>query len=137
MYLYAGGVPAARMERQRILYRGDRHFLVVLEEQVLRTRVGTTDLMTGQLDHLLEVMSLHRLSLGIIPSTGPRQTWTSAGFWIFDQRIARVETPSAEQTITQRSEVAVFEKKFARHQQSAVYGQQARDLISTALANLS
>lgn len=128
---------AARMERQKILHTGDRHFLVVLEEQALRTRVGNADLMIGQLDRLLEIMSLHRLSLGIIPSMGQRYTWASAGFWIFDQRIARVETPSAELTITQRSEIAVFEKKFRRHQQSAVYGQQARDLIGTALAGLS
>ena len=30
----------ARMERQRVLYTGDRQFRVVIEEQVLRTRVG-------------------------------------------------------------------------------------------------
>jgi uncharacterized protein DUF5753 len=30
---------AARMERQRFLYRGDRRFLVILGEQALRTRM--------------------------------------------------------------------------------------------------
>lgn len=129
---------AARMERQRVLYTGDRRFLVVLEEQALCTRVGdAADVMAGQLDRLLAVMSLHRLSLGIIPSTGQRHTWTSAGFWIFDQHTVHVETPSAELTITQRSEIAVFEKKFTRHQQSALYGQKARDLINKALSDLS
>lgn len=124
------------MERQRILYAGDRRFLVVLEEQALRTHVGNADVMAGQLNRLLTVMSLHRLSLGIIPSMGQRHTWASAGFWIFDQHTVHVETPSAELTITQHSEIAVFEKKFARHQKSAVYGQQARDLINKALADL-
>lgn len=128
---------AARLERQQVLRTGDRRFLVVLEEQVLRTRVGNADVMAGQLDRLLAVMSMHHLSLRIIPSMGRRHTWTSAGFWIFDQGTVHVETPSAELTITQRSEVAVFEKKFSRHQQSAVYGQQAKDLINEALADLS
>lgn len=128
---------AARLERQRVLYTGDKRFLVVLEEQALRTRVGNAEIMAGQLDRLLALLSLHRLSLGIIPSMGQRHTWTSAGFWIFDQHTVHVETPSAELTITQRSEVAVFEKKFTRHQQSAVYGQQAKDLINNALIELS
>jgi len=94
----------------------------LLEEQALKTRVGSVETMRGQLDRLLTVMSLHRVSVGIIPAMGERTIWTSAGFWIFDQGTVRVETPSAELTITQRSEIAVYEKRFARLQQSAVYG---------------
>lgn len=127
---------AARLERQQFLYAGDRRFLAVLEEQPLRTRVGDSDVMAGQLDRLLALMSLHRLNIGIIPSAGQRQTWPSAGFWMFDQHTVHVETPSAELTLTQRSEIAVFEKKFARHQRAALYGREARDLISEALAEL-
>ncbi|MGH3669861.1 MAG: Scr1 family TA system antitoxin-like transcriptional regulator, partial [Pseudonocardiaceae bacterium] len=104
----------------------------------LRTRVGDdAAVMTGQLDRLLTIMSEHRISLGVIPSTGRRYTWLSVGFWIFDQHTVHIDTPSAELTITQRSEIAVFEKKFARHQQSAVYGQKARDLINKALVDFS
>jgi hypothetical protein len=121
---------AVRMERQRVLRTGDRRFLVVLEEQALRTRVGDADVMVSQLDRLREAMALHRVSLGIIPSMGQRHTWTSVGFWIFDRHIVHIDTPSAELTITQRSEIAIFEKKFDRHQRSAVYGQEARNLIN-------
>jgi transcriptional regulator with XRE-family HTH domain len=127
---------AVRMERQRVLRTGDKRFLVVLEEQALRTRVGDADVMVRQLDRLLELMSLHRVSLGIIPSMGQRHTWTSVGFWIFDRHTVHIDTPSAELTIAQRSEIAVFEKKFDRHQRSAVYGQAARDLINQVRANL-
>ena len=129
---------AARMERQHVLHTGDRRFLVVLEEQALRTRVGEdAAIMAGQLNRLGTIMSEHRISLGIIPSTGRRHTWLSVGFWIFDQHTVHIDTPSAELTITQRSEITVFEKKFARHQKSALYGQKARDLINKALADLS
>ena len=129
---------AARMDRQRILYAGDRRFLVVLEEQALRTRVGNDPtVMTDQLNRLITIMSQHRISLGIIPSTGRRHTWLSVGFWIFDRHTVHIDTPSAELTITQRSEIAVFEKKFIRHQQSAVYGRAARRLIHKAITDLS
>jgi len=47
----------ARIERQRVLYTGDRQFRVVIEEQVLRTRLGDADVMAGQLDRLMAVMS--------------------------------------------------------------------------------
>ena len=124
---------AARLDRQRLLYAGDRRFMVVLEEQALKTRVGSVETMRGQLDRLLTVMSLHRVSVGIIPAMGERTIWTSAGFWIFDQGTVRVETPSAELTITQRSEIAVYEKRFARLQQSAVYGPDARALIAASV----
>jgi transcriptional regulator with XRE-family HTH domain len=128
---------AARLERQQILHTGNRRFLVVIEEQALRTRVGDTDVMARQLHRLREIMPLHRMRLGIIPSMGRRHTWISSGFWIFDQHTVHVETPSAEITINQRSEIAVYEKKFAKHQQSAVYGPQAQDLINKALVDLS
>ncbi len=128
---------AARMERQHVLYAGDRRFLVVLEEQALRTRVGdNAAVMTGQLKRLLTIMSQHRISLGVIPSAGKRHTWLSAGFWIFDRHTVHIDTPSAELTITQGAEIAVFEKKFTRHQQSAVYGEKAKDLINKAISDL-
>jgi uncharacterized protein (DUF3820 family) len=48
---------AARMERQRVLYQGGKRFVVVLEEQALRTWFGTAEIQAGQLGRLLEVMS--------------------------------------------------------------------------------
>jgi hypothetical protein len=54
----------ARMERQRVIYSGDRRFVVVLAEEAVRARVGSIDTMAGQLDRVLAVMSLPRVSLG-------------------------------------------------------------------------
>jgi transcriptional regulator with XRE-family HTH domain len=127
---------AARMGRQQVLYTGDRRFLVVLEEQALRTRVGDADTMAGQLDRLMTVLSLHRLSLGIIPSTAPRRILPGEGFWIFDDNTVKVETWTAGLTITQPREIAVYANAFTRLQQSAVYGREARELISNALQDL-
>ena len=127
---------AARLDRQRFLYSGDRRFMVVLEEQALKTRVSDAETMYGQLDRLLAIMSLPRVSLGIIPAISERKIWTSAGFWIFDTGTVRVETPSAELTITQRGEIAVFEKRFAWLQESAIFGAEARGMVGRVRAEL-
>lgn len=128
---------AARMERQRVLYTGDRRFLFVIEEQTLYTRVGTPEVMAGQLDRLLAVMSLPRVSLGIIPRMGPRQSVAQGSFWMFDNSRVRVETVSAGLTITQPREIALYARVFERLQRSAVHGNDARNLVAGALSSLT
>jgi transcriptional regulator with XRE-family HTH domain len=59
---------ATRMERQQILYRGGRRFHFIVAHQALLTTVGTTEVMIGQLDRLLAVMSLSRVKFGILPT---------------------------------------------------------------------
>jgi transcriptional regulator with XRE-family HTH domain len=124
---------ATRMQRQHVLYTGARRFAFVLEEQTLRTRVGDTDVMLGQLDRLLAIMSLPRLSLGIIPATGHRHCLAQGSFWIFDEQRVHTEGISAGLDITQPREIALHAKAFTLLQKSAVYGHAARELIQQAL----
>lgn len=127
---------AARMDRQNILYGGKRRFMFVIEEQVLRTRVGGTAVMAGQLDHLLALMSLPTVSLGIIPDAGTRHALAQGSFWIFDDTRVQVETVSARLDITQPAEVSLYAQVFDLLQRSAVHGHDARVLIRRALAGL-
>ena len=127
---------AARMERQKVLYSGDRRFVFVLEEQTLRTRIGGTDVMLGQLDRVLAVMSLPRVSLGIIPASGERKCLAQGSFWIFDERIVHVETMSAGLEVTQPREIAVYLRAFGLLQASAVVGKPAREIIGRTIAEL-
>lgn len=62
-----------------------------IEERALRTWVGGPDVMAGQLDRTLAVMSLPRVSLGIIPTMSRRHTFTQGSFWIFDDSLVQVE----------------------------------------------
>lgn len=126
----------ARMERQRVLYTGDRQFRVVIEEQVIRTRVGGADVMAGQLDRLMAVMSLPRVSIGIIPATGIRHSLTQGSFWMFDDSRVRVETVSASLNVTQPRDIALYARVFELLRKSAVHGREARQLISRALRDL-
>jgi transcriptional regulator with XRE-family HTH domain len=128
---------AARMDRRNVLYVRERRFLFVIEEQALRTRVGGTEVMSGQLNRLLALMCLPTISLGIIPSAGDRHTLAQGGFWIFDETRVQVETVSAGLDITQPAEISVYAQVFDLLQRSAVYGLGARELIAHALADLS
>ena len=126
---------ATRMERQHILYRGDRRFHFILANQALLTTVGDTAVMIGQLDRLLAVMSLPRVTLGIIPAPAEYRVPTNQ-FIMFDDRFVHVETVSAELTISQPREIALYAKVFDELAQQARYGHAARALISSALADL-
>jgi transcriptional regulator with XRE-family HTH domain len=127
----------ARMERQRVLYTGDRQFRAVMEEQVLRTRVGDADVMAGQLDRLMAVMSLPRVSIGVIPAGGVRHSLTQGSFWMFDDSRVRIETVSASLTVTQPRDIALYSRVFELLQRSAVHGHEARQLIGRALRDLT
>jgi len=127
---------AARMERQQYLYRGGRAFHVILGEQALRTNIGGTDTMIGQLDRLLAVSGLPTVSLGIIPARALMPLAPSNAFIIFDDRLVMIETYSAELRITQPREIAVYAKAFSWLSESAVFGTRARALIRQALDEL-
>ncbi len=125
----------ARMERQRVIYTGDRRFVVLIEEQALLKRVGTAETMAGQLDRLLAVMSLPRVSLGIIPLVR-RMAFPSTGFWIYDDAMVGVETPTASLEITQPREIVLYARMFEQLKEAALYGRRAREVIVGAMHGL-
>ncbi|HEY7145478.1 MAG TPA: helix-turn-helix transcriptional regulator [Streptosporangiaceae bacterium] len=128
---------AARMERQRFLYDRERRFSFVLEEEALRTMIGGRDVMLGQLDRILAVMSLPSVSVGVIPSMMARKIWPGEPFWIFDNHTVRIEITSAHLTITRPQEIALYGSAFEWLQRSALYGAAARDLVARAIAEIA
>lgn len=127
---------AARLERQQVLYRGNHRFYFIIAEQVLHTPVGTANVMREQLYRLLTAMSLPRVVLGILPTKADYQTPVMNNFVMFDSRMVQIETISAELTITQPSEIAVYEKAFHRLKDQAIHGQDARAMIAAAMDEL-
>jgi len=123
---------AERMERQQILYRGDHRFHFIVAQQALATTVGDTDVMIGQLDRLLAVMSLPRVVLGIIP-TGADYLVPTNQFTLYDNLLVQVETISAELAITPPREIALYATAFDALNRQARYGPAARSLINDAL----
>jgi transcriptional regulator with XRE-family HTH domain len=126
---------AARMERQQILYDGRRRFHFVLAEQALWTVVGGRNVMAEQLDRLRTVVSLASVSLGVLPRQSPYRV-PSNQFIIFDDRMVQVEAVSAELTIAQPFEVALYARAFQELSKAAVHGRRAYEMISQSLREL-
>lgn len=123
----------ARIARSRFLYEGGHRFAVVMEEAVLRHRIGTPEEMAGQLRHLLTVMPLGSISIGIIPFGAERTVWPLEAFYLYDDRHAVVETLTAEINITQPRELTDYARAFAGLAKMAVYGEHARSRIAAAI----
>ncbi len=128
---------AVRMERQRVLYQSGKRFVVILEEQSLRTWFGSAEVQAGQLGRLLEVMSIPTVSLGIIPMTTERGAVPSAGFWIFDDSLVALEIPTASIEVTRPQEIELYARMFEHLKAAAISGTAARALIVKALGELN
>jgi transcriptional regulator with XRE-family HTH domain len=127
---------AARMSRNRILRSGNHRFALLIEETVLRYRIGGAQVMTAQLGYLLEAMQLPSVSLGVIPFAADRPAWPLEAFTVFDDERVLVELLSAQVTVTAPSEITLYVRAFERLARLAVYGEAAQALIGDALAAL-
>lgn len=124
----------ARMRRNSIVASGDHRFALLLEETVLRYRIGGAGVMAGQLARLLEATGMPEVSLGVIPAAAPeRPAWPVEQFTIFDDERVSVELLSAQVTVTAPSEVTLYVRAFERLARLAVYGEDARALIGDAI----
>lgn len=123
----------ARVERSRIIHERGHRFVLLIEEAVLRYRIGTPDSMAAQFGYLLTAGAPPAVSLGIIPSTASRGQWPREAFHVYDDSLVSVELVSAQVRITQPSEIALYLRAFEQMQQIAVYGAGTRALIVKAI----
>jgi transcriptional regulator with XRE-family HTH domain len=126
---------AVRMQRKRLVQSGNHRFAAVLEEAVLWQIVGDAQVMAGQLGYLLEATGLASVSLGVIQfaATG-RPVWPLEAFTVFDDAKVTVELLSAQVTVTTPSEIVLYARAFEKLAGLAVYGAEARALITDAIS---
>ncbi|MDT0319532.1 helix-turn-helix domain-containing protein [Streptomyces millisiae] len=129
----ASEAASARLARSRVIFEGRHRFVLLVEETVLRYRIGSPAVAAGQLGYLLEVMSLPAVAFGVIPFTATRTLWPVETFMIFDDERVQVETLSAEINITAPAEVGLYAKAFGELHRMAVYGARARARIAAAI----
>ncbi|MEH6377601.1 helix-turn-helix transcriptional regulator [Streptomyces sp. KLMMK] len=128
---------AVRMGRRQVLRDAGRRFGFLMEEAALRSRFGDAEVMAHQLGHLLTVSVLQQVSLGIVPMTADRVMWPVEGFWIYDDEQVVIELATAQVTVKQPSEVAMYARVFSELARIAVYGKAARALITEAVNALA
>lgn len=83
--------------------------MLLLEETVLRYRIGGAAVMGPQLAQLAEAFELPSVALGVIPFAAPeRPAWPLEQFTVFDDERVHVELLSAHMTITAPSEITLY-----------------------------
>jgi transcriptional regulator with XRE-family HTH domain len=122
-----------RMDRQRVLDDLGRSFVFVVEESVLRTNPGSPEMMAEQLGYLLSLVKRPNVRLGVIPWTMQRRLAPTEMFFLHDSAEVAVELVSAYLTITQPTEVALYEQAFEELSDLAVFGPGVRSMIGEAL----
>ncbi|MEO3973160.1 helix-turn-helix transcriptional regulator [Streptomyces sp. CAU 1734] len=127
---------AARVERSSLLHRGNGRYALLMEETVLRYRIGDEETMAGQLGYLLAAMALPQVSLGIIPFAARRRVWPLEAFYLFDDDRVAVELLTAAVNVSAPSDLATYARAFAELSKIAVHGADARALITEAIAQL-
>lgn len=124
-----GRAVAARVERQSVLYEPGRETVFVLTEAVLRTWPGNPALMLAQFDRLLAVDGLSTVRIGVIPWRRRVPVMPRHGFTLCDRRAVVIESFRGERVLDDSDEVAAYEETFARFEEAAVFGVEARELL--------
>ncbi|MFJ4091867.1 helix-turn-helix domain-containing protein [Kitasatospora sp. NPDC089913] len=127
----------ARMRRQEALHRPGKRFRFLMAEAALYVRICPPDVLAAQLDRLVGLLGLPSVELGIVPLGAPVTVVPKHGFWIFDDRLAIVETWSTEMWLDDRSEIDLYRKVWAKLHAAAVHGPPAHRLMARARAALT
>lgn len=128
---------AARMARQQILYRPETKAHFVLTEAPLRYRLCPPEVLEGQLDRLLSLANMRTVRLGVIPFETQYAKAPLHGFSVYDDRRVGVETLTATLRLYESFEISAYLELFAEYANAAVYGAEARSLITRVLSELA
>lgn len=108
-----------RMERQRILRRDDpAQLTVILDEAAIRRKVGGSDVMRAQLQHLLELTQVPNITLRVMPFNAGAHPGVAGSFTVLrfadaaDAPAVYVETVAGEFYVEETDEVEAYSSAF-------------------------
>ena len=111
-----------------------RSFAFVVTEGALRTWPGDVS-MKDQLARVAALSQRSNIRLGVLPWQAMLPRAPLCDFTIVDDEAVWVETFAAEFTLTGASHVAAFTEAFGAFEAAAVFGDDARALISAIVAD--
>lgn len=121
-----------RMQRQQVLYQG-KDIEIIVSQHALRHPVAAPDPMLGQLDRLVSAVDIPGLRFGVLPEFRRLPNITMNGFILLDD-LAQVEHVSAELTIDDPDQVAIYHRLMDRLWQVACEGDEARAVLQRIAA---
>jgi hypothetical protein len=125
-----------RMQRQQVLYDPGRQFRFLLTETALVARVCPLAVLRAQLDRLLVLADLDTVELAVLGLDTPLPHPTWHGFWIYDDALVLMETPTAELSIRDADDLETYQRLFESLDELAAHGTAALALIRSLLARL-
>lgn len=126
----------ARTARADLFGKDGRTFHTLLGQQALRTNIGGSEVMRGQLRHLLNSFEILGVKLGVIPSRAPLHVYPGNSFGIFDGKRVEIELYGPSPTHRDEEQVQCYERAFTWPEGSAVYGDDAKAIVHAELAAL-
>lgn len=131
---------AARMERQTILYDDSVTIKAVITETALAWQPWPASVSREQLDRLRTLASLPKVHIGIVSREQQKKAPTSNSFvlthWPDDAMDVVTEQLTAEVTIIDPADVAVYQDMFDQQQRHAAYGEDALAVLDRVAAEL-
>lgn len=132
---------AARMIRQHVLTGADPlSYEVILSEAILRCPVGSSRVMRGQLEHLLELTGQPNITVQVVPFTAGPHPGMEGAFTIVTlpelaHDVGYVEGPAGSVYLEEQDHVRRCIMRFAILSSLALSPTESADLISTTLVH--
>jgi transcriptional regulator with XRE-family HTH domain len=121
----------ARMRRQQVLFEPGRTIELLMTESALRHPIAPREVMLGQMHRLIAAIGTPDVRIGILPNDVRLPYPLMHGWWIVDE-IVQVETVTAELTVDDPDELAVYNRLTDTLWSSAAEGDAARDILAIA-----
>ncbi|WP_263166249.1 helix-turn-helix domain-containing protein [Streptomyces sp. SCSIO ZS0520] len=125
---------AARLERQGLLrHRPNVPFSFIVEEAVLRRRLGGPVVMREQLGHMLTVSEMRNVTLQVMPLEAESHACLDGPLQLLEtpdgKRYGYAEGQQNGRLITDRKEVALLQQRYDTLRSQALNTQKSRDLL--------
>jgi transcriptional regulator with XRE-family HTH domain len=133
---------AGRLNRQVALYEEQRSFSFLITEAALRWCPGPPRLLAAQLDRIASLSTLENVSVGLIRQGGEALVVIPEGFDILsgDRRsadtVVTVETVHANLLVTDPSDVALYQQRWAQLARMAIFEDEARSYLARLRVDL-
>lgn len=122
----------ARIERQGVLGDPSRHFTFLLTEQAVRwRRIGDSEAMARQMEHLATIAAKPHVTLAVIPQAATVLASPLNIFVIYDARLVTVELFSGEVVLRDPRDVDYHVNLFDYFMSHALTGDPVKGFLSS------
>lgn len=131
---------AVRMERQKRLIAGELSLNLIIDESVLRRQFGGPTVLKAQLEHLIELAELRRVSMQILPECG--QPGVAGGFTILefedvsDPTVVYIEHEVGALTLEKPAQIRGYARAYGRLQTAALDLKASADSVARRIKEM-